>query len=161
MVFMRQTQMIKYKKNIFKSLFDKILSKIFRKKEKAEKLEINSLSNSQNNLNNLTNETLRDRLKINENNTEISNRIIYENKKSKSNYTELRKALTEVKIVLTGYDDSIVNRIPKKFINYINENCDKQYVPNINPQININEQKLLRKTRVILAIIYRKYLVNS
>lgn len=71
---------------------------------------------------------------------------------------DLFKALTEVKYIFSTYDETVLNKIPKKFLDFINDNYDREYVPNFNIFKNINNQKLLRKTRVLLAIIYEKYI---
>lgn len=66
--------------------------------------------------------------------------------------------MTEVKYIFSTYDETVLNKIPKKFLDFINDNYDREYVPNFNIFKNINNQKLLRKTRVLLAIIYEKYI---
>lgn len=78
-------------------------------------------------------------------------------KKQKTNHSELFKALTELKIILSALNEEVVDCIPEKFINFIEENYDKNYIPDINPLLNINRQNLLEKTKVLLALIYRKY----
>lgn len=74
---------------------------------------------------------------------------------------EIFKALTEVKYILDYYDENIINKIPKDFLNFIEENLDKNYKPKINSFRNINTQSLLPQTRDILAIIYEKYIVEK
>ena len=76
------------------------------------------------------------------------------------NSQELSKALTEVKVILSGYNYEIIEKIPTTFINFIEREYDKNYFPNINVMEDINKQELMRTTRTILAIIYRKYLAN-
>ena len=74
---------------------------------------------------------------------------------------EIFKALTEVKYILDSYDENIINKIPKEFLNFLEENLDKNYKPKINSFRNINTQSLLPQTRDILAIIYEKYIVEK
>lgn len=74
-------------------------------------------------------------------------------------HDELFKALTEVRVILGGMDEEIVNCIPEKFMNFIEDNYEKNYVPNINPLLSLKNQKLLNKTKVLLAIIYKKYAI--
>lgn len=73
---------------------------------------------------------------------------------------ELPKALTEVREILSGYDKRIIQQIPTTFLDFIDENYNKDYFPNIDKTKNINEQELLQTTRVILAIVYEKYLLK-
>jgi hypothetical protein len=55
-------------------------------------------------------------------------------------------------------DKNLYIKIPKKIIEFIDENRDKNYKSNINYNISINEQELQQDTRTFLALIYRDYL---
>lgn len=72
----------------------------------------------------------------------------------------LGRALAEVRCILNGFDENILNCIPKHFIEYIEKFYDKTYVVKVNPYEDINKQKLMNYTRAILAMIYRKYIIN-
>lgn len=78
-------------------------------------------------------------------------------KEPKNNRNELFMALTELKVILSGFNEEVVDCIPENFIKFIEENYDRNYIPDINPLLNINRQNLLDKTKVLLALIYRKY----
>lgn len=59
------------------------------------------------------------------------------------------------------YKMNLYNRIPENFIELIKANRDVQYKVNIDYSKNINEQKLQKGTRVLLALIYRDFLCSS
>ena len=58
-------------------------------------------------------------------------------------------------------EDELYEKIPKKFLAFIRENKDNNYVINIDYSKSINEQELLQQTRVILSLIYRDYLCTE
>ena len=70
-------------------------------------------------------------------------------------------ACAETLDVLQNIDEIYVKKIPTKFIEMLRKNASKQYVKHINPNINIQEQKLSKDTLNILAIINLKYWVND
>lgn len=74
---------------------------------------------------------------------------------------DINKALAEVSDIILHFNYNIIKKIPIKFINFIEENKDQNYIANIDYSISINEQKLLPETREILAIIYRDYLADE
>lgn len=74
---------------------------------------------------------------------------------------EFRKALTEVVEVLKNSEDSIIKKIPQEFNNFLNENMDKNYKPNIDFSKSNWEDNVKEDTKAILALIYRDYLVSK
>lgn len=70
----------------------------------------------------------------------------------------LNKALTEVSVILSFLDEDYKSKIPNKFINFIENEKDKNYTPNINPKIPLEEQNLLQDTINILALLKLDYL---
>lgn len=74
---------------------------------------------------------------------------------------EFRKALTEVVEVLKNSEDSIRKKIPQEFNNFLNENMDKNYKPNIDFSKSNWEDNVKEDTKAILALIYRDYLVSK
>ena len=68
-----------------------------------------------------------------------------------------QNALKEVNDILENTDEKLVNKIPIKFIEFIKTNMNKNYITNINPEIEIDKQKLLGETESILSLIYRTY----
>ena len=71
------------------------------------------------------------------------------------------KALAEIKVILENSEDDIIKKIPKKFILFVQENYDKNYLCNINPNISINNQTILDETKYLIALIYRSYLCDE
>jgi hypothetical protein len=74
---------------------------------------------------------------------------------------EYKQSLTELNTILHYMDIENFKKIPQKFINFINENMDTSYNPNISKNIPINEQNIKKDTRVLLALIYRDYLCDK
>ena len=71
-----------------------------------------------------------------------------------------RKALKEVYEILTKVTKEEYNKIPTKFIDLIKNNMDNDYIPNISYGDNF-EKSVLEETLIILALIYRDYIIDS
>ncbi len=66
-------------------------------------------------------------------------------------------AFSEVLVIINSLHPENRKRIPNKFISFLEESKYKDYNPT-QEEINLANEKSLRKeTRVILAIIYKKY----
>ena len=132
---MKNTGLIKYKNNIF----TRLINFIFRRNNKKEQLQNNVLINDN------QKDDIIDRLKI-----EIEEK----------NYIpqEFEKSLKEVSIILTGFDPQIVKKIPQSFVGFIEKHKNNDYEPNINPLKRLDSQELLKTTKIIISIIYRKYI---
>ena len=66
-------------------------------------------------------------------------------------------AFSEVLVIINNLHPENRKRIPSKFIDFLEESRYKEYNPT-QEEINLGNEKNLRKeTRVILAIIYKKY----
>lgn len=74
---------------------------------------------------------------------------------------EYRKALVEVLEILTYLDEDDRKKIPDEIIRFYEDNKSSEYQFNINPDENIAKQKIMNKTREILAGIYVDYLCDS
>lgn len=70
-------------------------------------------------------------------------------------------AYAEVLEVLDNMDDIYINKIPKKFIEYLKENANRNYEKHIVITKPLEEQNLNEKTLNILALINLKYWVES
>lgn len=66
-------------------------------------------------------------------------------------------AYSEVLDILSNMDEKYVNKIPKRLIEYFNDNSSGSYKKHINPYIDLKEQNLSKKTLNILALINLKY----
>ena len=69
----------------------------------------------------------------------------------------LSKAYTEVLLILSYMEQKYIDMIPKKLLELFNEEKDKNYQPNINPNISLAEQNLQRKTLALLAMLNLNY----
>lgn len=70
---------------------------------------------------------------------------------------EYKQSLTELNTIIHYMDIEYLKKIPQKFINFISENMDSNYEPNISKNIPINEQTLKKDTKVLLSLLYRNY----
>lgn len=70
------------------------------------------------------------------------------------------KAFKEVYIILNKSSKEELNKIPKSFIEYIEKNMDIDYRPQIDFNKNF-ENSVLEETLLILALIYRDYLISK
>ncbi len=72
-----------------------------------------------------------------------------------------KKAFSEVIEILNHTDKKIVEKIPQKFIDFLFENADKDYIPNINFYDENWEKFIQEDTQAILALLYRDYIVSE
>lgn len=71
--------------------------------------------------------------------------------------TEYRKAISEVLDILTHTKKQDVDKISPKFIEFLNKNKSKDYIPKLEHTKRIKDMKLNEKTIGILSIINSKY----
>lgn len=71
---------------------------------------------------------------------------------------EYMEAFTEVNEIIKMMPEELVNKIPNKFREMIEEERDKGYVPNI--QEPLEKCKLKNETIIILGLIYRDFLCS-
>ena len=69
----------------------------------------------------------------------------------------LSKAYAEVLLILSYMEQKYIEMIPKKLLELFNEEKDKNYQPNINPNVSLAEQNLQRKTLALLAMLNLNY----
>ena len=74
---------------------------------------------------------------------------------------EYRIAITETLDILNHTRKEDVNKISTKFMNYLKNNASETYKPSLDHSKSIKDMQLKEKTRVILAIIYRKFWCNE
>ena len=72
-----------------------------------------------------------------------------------------RQAFAEVLEVLKNSNQNIIEKIPEKFIAFLNKNKDSDYIVNIDFFDKNWENFVKKETRAILALIYRDYIVSS
>lgn len=71
------------------------------------------------------------------------------------------KAFSEVIEVINNSSETVIEKIPKSFIGFLEKNKDENYIANIDFKDKKWEKTVSRETRVILALIYRDYLVSQ
>lgn len=68
-----------------------------------------------------------------------------------------KNAFKEVYEILQNTDTELVEKIPTKFTEFLQNNMNADYQTNIDNNIGIDKQVLLAETEDILALIYRSY----
>ena len=76
-------------------------------------------------------------------------------------YNMYTNAFTEVYYILQNTDESLLNKIPNKFIQFIQNNMNRDYNIEIKKDFPIDKQPLLKETEAILSLIYRSYWATS
>jgi len=73
----------------------------------------------------------------------------------------LGKAYKEIYRIIEHSEKEIKDKIPRKFMNVIETAMSKEYEPNIDYNISINEQELMPETFAIMAVIYRDFICSK
>lgn len=71
------------------------------------------------------------------------------------------EAAVEVLDILKHTRKEDVNKIPKKFIEFLENNKSKTYIANLDHTKTIKEMELKPKTQALLGLIYLKYWANE
>ena len=66
-------------------------------------------------------------------------------------------AYKEVFVILQYMDKEDTNKIPKEFIDMLKEKMNKDYIFNYDESKKIEDQKILKETRTVLAYIFINY----
>lgn len=75
--------------------------------------------------------------------------------------SNLKKAFSEVDMILDLIDSEMKNKVSANFIKFIKEEKDNNYKPNINPELPLEEQNILPATIDILALLKLNYWCNE
>ncbi len=70
---------------------------------------------------------------------------------------ELSIGISETLDILNHVQEIYVNKIPKKFMNFLKENQSRDYISNLDYTKKLTDMKLCENTKNILAIIYMNY----
>lgn len=73
-------------------------------------------------------------------------------------YSVYSKAFKEISEIIKFFPKSEYRKIPKYFINFIEENMDNNYDYIVEHVDDFQNQKMLDKTKIILSIIYRDFI---
>ena len=68
-----------------------------------------------------------------------------------------RNSFKEVYEILENTENELLAKIPTKFMNFIKENINENYKTNIQQDVDIDKQPLLKETEAVLSLIYRSY----
>ena len=73
----------------------------------------------------------------------------------------INQSFREVYDIIEHMEKKIYNKIPIQFIEMLKKNMDTNYYFDIDYSKKLNEQKLLKDTKIILSIIYRDYICSE
>jgi len=73
----------------------------------------------------------------------------------------IKKAYAEVFEIFQYIDEEHIDKIPRKFIKFISEERDAEYIAKINPNQPLEEQDLMEETINILALLKLDYWCNE
>ncbi len=71
------------------------------------------------------------------------------------------KPYTEVLTVLKCLDNKEYSRIPKKEIEFLQENCDRDYKFMLDKNKSLAEQNISREANAVLVILFQKYFADE
>lgn len=74
---------------------------------------------------------------------------------------EYSEAIVEILDILNNSDETIYNKIPKKLIEFWQQNKSETYKPNLDHSKKLTEMNLKEKTKAIIAMIYLNYLCDE
>ena len=75
--------------------------------------------------------------------------------------SNLKRAFSEVDMILDLIDSEMKNKVSANFIKFIKEEKDNNYKPNINSELPLEEQNILPETIDILALLKLNYWCNE
>ena len=70
---------------------------------------------------------------------------------------EFAEASTEINMILKCLPKSYIEKIPKHLIKFFEDTASKDYIPQFDPTLDLDHQKLKEKTKDILAVLYMNY----
>ena len=73
---------------------------------------------------------------------------------------EDRRALADISIIIKMMSEEMKNKINPKFIKFVEENKDPDYISEINKTIPLEMQSLNKNTEIFLGLIYRDYICS-
>ena len=72
-----------------------------------------------------------------------------------------RNALSEVNAILINSDQSVINMIPNRFLDFIKNNMNESYDIQVDLEKGILEQNISNEAKSIVALIYRDYICEA
>ena len=74
---------------------------------------------------------------------------------------ELSEAAVEFNCIMENSSQEVINKIPKKFIDFIKSIASKTYTFNYDISKSLDEQELKDETRGLIALVYQDYICND
>lgn len=74
---------------------------------------------------------------------------------------EYKEAIAETLDILYNSDKYIINKIPKKLIDFFEENKSQTYKSNLDYNQEITEMNLKPKTKSIISMLYLNYICDK
>lgn len=74
---------------------------------------------------------------------------------------EYNISVTEVLEILKYLPQSMISKIPTKFMEFLKENSIPEYKPEFDYSKGLDKLSLINKTRALLAMIYRNYICSD
>ena len=71
------------------------------------------------------------------------------------------KAYTEVIEILSHFSDEEYEKIPRERIEYYENNMDKDYIFNIDPDKELSEQNISQEANAIMISLFRDYFADE
>ncbi len=71
------------------------------------------------------------------------------------------KAYTEVLEILSHFSKEEYDKIPEEKIIFYRNNMDKDYIYNINPEVDLSKQKVSKEANAILVSLFRDYFATE
>ena len=72
-----------------------------------------------------------------------------------------KKAVSEVIDILKHSEIEVTQKIPKKFIEFLTKNSDRDYIPDIDYSEENWENSIEEDAKVLIALIYRDYIMSE
>lgn len=72
-----------------------------------------------------------------------------------------KNALSEVSAIINNSEENVINKIPDRFLNFVNQNMNKSYTVELQNDKGILEQDISKEAKSIIALIYRDYICSS
>ena len=70
---------------------------------------------------------------------------------------KLSEGISEVLIILKNINNIYTEKLPQKFIDFLNDNHSTTYISNIDFSKQLKDMELKRETRYILELMYLNY----
>jgi len=79
----------------------------------------------------------------------------------KEKYNVYHKAFKELIEIIKFFPKNEYSKIPKSFIDFIEENMDNDYEYVVGHIDDFQNQEMLEETRILLSIVYRDFIASS